>query len=153
MQRPDSPILNSPFAPPARHWHLYDAGVPTAIINQGRRRSENPVPIAQPNKVSAQQTLDLETGITPNELIHEIREHVERWRALPPGPSLGVTHEARRLDGDAKRGAMETHWTPAINAHGGFGRWAFVEIGDVFQAKTLLGKVVGGRRQPFRSEH
>jgi hypothetical protein len=22
---------------------------------------------------------------------------------------------------------METHWVPAVNNHGGFGRWAFLE--------------------------
>jgi type III restriction enzyme len=97
MPRPDNPILNSPFAPPGQHWQLDDAGIPTTIVHQGRRRSEYLVPIAQPRKASAQHSLDLEAEVTPNELINEIRGHVERWRALPAGSSLGVTHETRRL--------------------------------------------------------
>lgn len=44
----------------------------------------------------------------------------------------------RRLDAQFKREAMETHWVPAVNNHGGFGRWSFIEIGDVYQAKTLI---------------
>lgn len=83
MQRPDNPILNSPFEPPERHWHLDNASVHTAIINQGRRRGEHVVPIAQPKKVTAQHGLDLEIRVTRNELIIEIPGHVERWRALP----------------------------------------------------------------------
>jgi len=29
-------------------------------------------------------------------------------------------------------------WVPAVNNHGGFGRWAFVEVQDPWQAKTFL---------------
>jgi type III restriction enzyme len=33
---------------------------------------------------------------------------------------------------------MQTHWVPAVNNHGGFGRWAFLEIGDAYRAKEML---------------
>jgi len=33
---------------------------------------------------------------------------------------------------------METHWVPAVNNHGGFGRWAFLEIGDVHRAEAMI---------------
>jgi type III restriction enzyme len=33
---------------------------------------------------------------------------------------------------------METHWVPAVNNHGGFGRWAFLEIGDVHRAEEMI---------------
>jgi len=33
---------------------------------------------------------------------------------------------------------METHWVPAVNNHGGFGRWAFVEIDDPWNAQSLI---------------
>ena len=34
----DNPILNSPFAEPARHWVLDDNGIPTGVPAEGRRR-------------------------------------------------------------------------------------------------------------------
>jgi type III restriction enzyme len=44
----------------------------------------------------------------------------------------------RRIDAQNKRQAMETHWVPAVNNHGGFGRWAFLEIGDVHRAEAMI---------------
>ena len=41
----DNPILNSPFAEPARHWVLDDNGIPTGVPADGRRRSEFIVPV------------------------------------------------------------------------------------------------------------
>jgi len=29
-------------------------------------------------------------------------------------------------------------WVPAINNHGGFGRWAFIEINDPWDAKNTI---------------
>ena len=29
-------------------------------------------------------------------------------------------------------------WVPAINNHGGFGRWAFIEIADPWDAKNTI---------------
>lgn len=40
-----------------------------------------------------------------------------------------VSGEARK-DKAAKVAAARTLWIPAINNHGGFGRWAFVEVTD-----------------------
>jgi len=40
-----------------------------------------------------------------------------------------VSGEARR-DKAAKVAAARNLWAPAINNHGGFGRWAFIEISD-----------------------
>ena len=36
----DQPILNSPYAYPARHWELDDTGQPTQKILETRRRAE-----------------------------------------------------------------------------------------------------------------
>ena len=33
---------------------------------------------------------------------------------------------------------------PAVNNHGGFGRWAFVEVGDPWDAMTAIRKALGG---------
>jgi hypothetical protein len=46
-------------------------------------------------------------------------------------------------------------WTPVINDHGGFGRWAFIEIADPWDAKNtirafLKGEAVDGVGPLFR---
>ena len=51
----------------------------------------------------------------------------------------------RRIDAQNKREAMETHWLPAVNNHGGFGRWAFLEIGDPYRAEALIRAFLAGR--------
>ena len=38
----------------------------------------------------------------------------------------------------AKVAAARTLWVPAINNHGGFGRWAFIEIADPWDAQNLI---------------
>jgi type III restriction enzyme len=34
----EGPILNSPYAKPAQHWHLDDNGRPTGVVFDSRRR-------------------------------------------------------------------------------------------------------------------
>ncbi|MEO8679316.1 MAG: hypothetical protein ABI665_09740 [Vicinamibacterales bacterium] len=48
-----------------------------------------------------------------------------------------VTGEGRK-DKAAKVAAAKTLWVPAINNHGGFGRWAFVEVTDPWDAKGAI---------------
>jgi type III restriction enzyme len=50
---------------------------------------------------------------------------------------LEVTGE-RRKEKVAKVDAAQTLWIPAINNDGGFGRWAFLEITDPWNAKHLI---------------
>jgi type III restriction enzyme len=38
----------------------------------------------------------------------------------------------------AKVAAARNLWVPAINNHGGFGRWAFIEISDPWDAKNTI---------------
>jgi hypothetical protein len=40
---------------------------------------------------------------------------------------IEVTGEQKK-DKEAKVSTAATLWTPAVNNHGGFGRWAFLEI-------------------------
>jgi len=40
-----------------------------------------------------------------------------------------VTGE-RKKEKEAKTATARTLWMPAVNNHGGFGRWAFAEITD-----------------------
>jgi type III restriction enzyme len=48
-----------------------------------------------------------------------------------------VTGEKKK-DKAAKVATARTLWVPAINNHGGFGRWAFVEVADPWDAKNLI---------------
>jgi type III restriction enzyme len=41
---------------------------------------------------------------------------------------------AERRDKAAKVATARTLWVPAVNNHAGFGRWAFVEVADVYDA-------------------
>jgi type III restriction enzyme len=57
----DNPILNSPYGPPQRHFELGPDG-PTGLVFDGRRPSESFIPVPLPNKVTAQQALDLDAN-------------------------------------------------------------------------------------------
>lgn len=48
-----------------------------------------------------------------------------------------VTGEKKK-DKAAKVATARTLWVPAINNHGGFGRWAFLEIDDPWNAKNAI---------------
>jgi type III restriction enzyme len=44
----------------------------------------------------------------------------------------------KRKDKAAKVETARALWVPAVNNHGGFGRWAFIEISDPWDAKNLI---------------
>ena len=48
-----------------------------------------------------------------------------------------VTGEKKK-DKAAKVSTARTLWVPAINNHGGFGRWAFVEVADPWDARNII---------------
>ena len=48
-----------------------------------------------------------------------------------------VTGEKKK-DKAAKVATARTLWVPAINNHGGYGRWAFIEIDDPWDAQNLI---------------
>jgi type III restriction enzyme len=48
-----------------------------------------------------------------------------------------VTGEERK-DKAAKVATARTLWIPAVNNHGGFGRWAFAEVTDPWDAKNTI---------------
>jgi type III restriction enzyme len=50
---------------------------------------------------------------------------------------IEVTGEKKK-DKAAKVSTARTLWVPAVNNHGGFGRWAFVEIADPWDAKNFI---------------
>jgi len=56
---------------------------------------------------------------------------------------IEVTGEKKK-DKAAKVAAARTLWVPAVNHHGGFGRWAFIEIADPWDAQNTLRAVLRG---------
>lgn len=50
---------------------------------------------------------------------------------------LEVTGEKKR-DKAAKVATARTLWVPAVNNHGGLGRWAFLEVADPWDAQNLI---------------
>src|SRR5262247_1650415 len=106
----DHPILNSPYAYPARHWELDDQGQPTQQIIESRRRAEFITPIPKPRKrkgSDAQQQLvfdegkGLSTSAQQYEqtaaMINAVRQRADQWRRLPNPNQWQVTPETARL--------------------------------------------------------
>ena len=58
-----------------------------------------------------------------------------------------VTGEKKK-DKAAKVATARTLWVPAINNHGGFGRWAFVEVTDPWVAQRTIRATVAGLMAP-----
>lgn len=62
-----------------------------------------------------------------------------------PGDPLHLIIEVtgeKKKEKAAKVATAQTLWVPAVNNHGGFGRWAFVEIDDPWNAQTAIRQVV-----------
>lgn len=104
----DHPILNSPYAYPARHWELDKTGQPTQRILDKRRSAEfiTPIPKARKQKgAPTQESLELADaqGISSKEqlyhsgIINGVREEVDRWRRLPNSNDWRVTPVTARL--------------------------------------------------------
>src|SRR3990172_3686295 len=93
----ETPIINSPFDEPIRHFKFSDEGITDEIVD-GRRTSSYFVPIAKPKKKGAKQ-LQFETEwtqdrIEENKLVNDIRRRVAMWRK---GGYVGVTPTTARL--------------------------------------------------------
>ena len=44
----------------------------------------------------------------------------------------------QRKDKAAKVATARTLWVPAVNNHGGFGRWSFIEVADPWDGQNLI---------------
>ncbi|MCE9557468.1 MAG: hypothetical protein K8R88_00810 [Armatimonadetes bacterium] len=53
---------------------------------------------------------------------------------------IEVTGEKKK-DKAAKVATAQTLWVPAVNAHGGLGKWAFIEIDDPWASKQELARL------------
>jgi hypothetical protein len=58
-----------------------------------------------------------------------------------------VTGEKKK-DKAAKVATARNLWVPAVNNHGAFGRWAFIEIDDPSDAANLIRTQYGVRSGP-----
>jgi type III restriction enzyme len=52
---------------------------------------------------------------------------------------------AQRRDKSAKVATTRDLWIPAVNAHGGFGRWAYVEVTDPYDATNTIRALLGNK--------
>ena len=77
----ENPVINSPFAEPAKHFRVVDGQV-LGDIEPKRRPSEFFVPVAKPKKASAQLAMQFGGGARQqqNEIVNEVRQAVGRWR-------------------------------------------------------------------------
>ena len=102
-----SPILNSPYEVPARHWVLDEGRQPTDTVGEGRRKVSfiSPIPTARKaGGKQAQLALDAESEALETDqqqyqliaLIDSLRQELAKWRALPEG-QWRVTPETARL--------------------------------------------------------
>lgn len=98
-----SPILNSPYEEPGRHWELDGNGQPTSVIVSRRRPSAlvSPIPKARKVRGKAMQAdlLADDTGqeYNPTEVVNGIRSAVESWRTLPESQWQVTATTARLL--------------------------------------------------------
>ncbi|PAT39520.1 restriction endonuclease [Vandammella animalimorsus] len=139
------PILNSPYAYPARHWALDEAGQPTGQVIDSRRRADFITPIPRPRKArGAQSELALgsqhgsDNQLYHRDLINAVRQEVDAWRKLPPSQWRVTSETARLLQ----------HW----RAHEFSGVRPFfcqIEAAETAIWLTEVAPQLGQRGQPF----
>jgi hypothetical protein len=105
----ERPILDSPYAYPARHWELDAQGQPTGLIIETRRTAQFITPIPKPKKHkrrAGQERLVFDEGAgvstaqqeyDPTPVINELRHRVNQWRGVTNPSAWGVTPETARL--------------------------------------------------------
>src|SRR5262245_43016173 len=104
----DQPILNSPYAYPARHWELDEDGQPTNRIMEFRRSARFVAPLPRRRRrpsapQQARMPLDEGPGLStaeqpygPDSIVGAIRQRVDQWRMLLES-AWQVTPETARL--------------------------------------------------------
>lgn len=102
------PILNSPYAYPARHWELDESGQPTSRVIDKRRPASFLTPIPQPKKRrrDKQQEMVFNEGkglstkaqqYDATTVINQVRRLVDDWRTIPDPANWRVTPQTARL--------------------------------------------------------
>ena len=105
----ERPVINSPYAYPARNWELDESGQPTQRIIESRRRADFITPIPKPKKRASapnQKAMVFDEGLglstatqayDPTSIINQLRQLVDQWRGLPNPNQWQVTPETTRL--------------------------------------------------------
>ena len=88
----DNPIINSPFKEPVRYFEIVDGEI--ADVKQGRRPSDNLMPLPPPKRRGPTQISFISEQSVPNEYINRVRERVALWRR---GRYEGATRTTRQL--------------------------------------------------------
>ncbi len=139
----DQPILNSPYKAPSRHHRLDKDGQPIdgPPVMQ-RRPSELLTPVPKPRKkrkteeqgdlLGSQTTTGQKYDV--NQLVNQIRSHVDGWRQLPNPADWNVTLTTQRL---------LTHWRTHIFSN----QRPFFCQTEAVETIIWLTEVAPGRRQ------
>jgi type III restriction enzyme len=77
-----------------------------------------------------------EHNYTPDFIVR-IRDPKSDRSAQPLNLIIEVSGEKKK-DKAAKVSTTRTLWIPAVNNHGAFGRWAFIEIDDPWDAQNSI---------------
>lgn len=102
----DSPVLNSPYHIPQRHWELGPEGRPTDRILQARRSSEllTVLPATSTTSARAQTSMIFDdalstatTDMSPSKIVNELRQELAVWRQLANPAQWNVTPVTQRL--------------------------------------------------------
>ena len=133
----ENPVINSPFAEPQRHFRFSDEGISNEIVAQ-RRESAYFIPI--PYTLNGEEhnyypdfIVRIDDGHGPADLLNLILECTGQ----------------KKKDKEAKVTTAQTLWIPAVNGHGEFGRWRFLEIRDPWDAKNeIRSRRIGGWYEP-----
>ena len=97
-----------------------------------------------------QDLLEMETdkavAVVPSpEAGKVVKIHIKEGDELKVGETIltlsdeesGEKHEGKK-EKEAKVATARRLWVPAVNNHGGFGRWSVVEVTDPWRTKSLL---------------
>jgi type III restriction enzyme len=104
----EHPILNSPYAYPARYWELDKQGQPTQNIIERRRLAEfiTAIPKSKKRTSVEQQDIVFDEGLglstakqqyDPTPIINELRTYLDQWRKLTNASDWKVTPETAHL--------------------------------------------------------
>jgi hypothetical protein len=64
---------------------------------------------------------------------------------------IEVTGEQKK-DKAAKTAIARALWVPAVNNHGGFGRWSFLEITDPWDAKNIIRRFLENQKETINDQ-
>ncbi|MFA5837503.1 MAG: DUF559 domain-containing protein [Bellilinea sp.] len=90
----------------------------------------------------------------PSQVLETIASKTPQKPPLPLGEGRGEgilnliieVSGREKKEKAAKTATAQNLWVPAINNHGGFGRWAFIEITDPWDVKNTIGCFLKGER-------